>query len=477
MKILLTGATGYIGGRLVQELLKAGHEVRVLVRNPERIAGRPWTSKVEVFKGDLVKNESLVAALEGVDTAYYLVHSMLAGKDFEDLDRAAAENFAAASRNLKHTIYLGGLLPENGECSPHLKSRAEVGQILRTATPTTEFRAGPIIGSGSASFEMLRYLTERLPVMIAPKWIRNKIQPLAVRDVLAYLVAALNIPPSGVIEVGADRLTFKQMIQVFAEVRGLRRGIFPVPILAPGLASHWVGLITPIPNSIAKPLIQGIIQPLTANTAKAEKLFPHIKPIPYRRAVELALVKLQSGEIETRWSNALGAATEQYTLKDEEGMIREVRSLKVKASSAELFRAFSRLGGHTGWLAWNWAWQVRGLLDRLVGGPGLRRGRRHPVEALTGEALDFWRVEAVASGHLLRLRAEMKVPGRAWLEWEAKEERGETVLTQVASFAPKGLAGLLYWYSLYPIHARIFSDMAKAIANEAEKSAAEKKAA
>ncbi len=468
MKVLLTGATGYIGGRLVPKLLEEGHQVRVLVRDPARVMGRLWTSKVEICTGDLVKNESLAAALDGVDAAYYLVHSMLSGPDFESLDRKAARNFVAAAGKLKHVIYLGGLIPMNGAVSSHLKSRAEVGQILRASLPATEFRAGPIIGSGSASFEMLRYLTERLPVMIAPKWILNEIQPLAVRDVLAYLLAALAILPSAVVEVGADRLTFKQMMTVFAELRGLRRTILPVPIFAPSLASHWVGLITPIPNSIAVPIIEGIIQPLLADTRKAELLFPQIKPIPYRKAVELALARLQTGETETRWSNALGSAS-SCSLKNEEGVIREVRSLNVKASPASLFGAFSSLGGQTGWLAWNWAWEVRGLLDRVIGGPGLRRGRRHETQTLAGEAIDFWRVEAVEPDHLLRLRAEMKLPGRAWIQWEANRSGDTTLFTQTASFAPRGLAGLFYWYSLYPIHALIFSDMAHAIVRAAKK--------
>lgn len=468
MKVLLTGATGYIGGRLIPRLLAQGHSVRLLVRNADRIAGRQWSKNVEVVEGDLVLNTSLASALEGIDVAYYLVHSMLAGADFENLDRHAAQNFVAAAGSLKHVIYLGGLVPKGGTMSHHLKSRSEVGQILRDGLPTTEFRAGPIIGSGSASFEMLRYLAERLPIMIAPKWIMNDIQPIAVGDVLAYLVAALDVAPAGVVDIGADRLTFKEMMHVFADVRGLRRSILPVPVLAPGLASRWVGLVTPIPNAIAVPIIQGITQSLVADTSKAEKLFPAIKPMPYRQAVTLALAQLQSGQAETRWSNALGSGADSFTLKDEEGIIREVRSMHVQATPERLFQTFSRLGGHTGWLAWNWAWEIRGLLDRVIGGPGLRRGRRHADQALVGEAIDFWRVEAVEPNRSLRLRAEMKLPGRAWIAWEATPDKTGAILTQTASFAPKGLSGLFYWYSLYPIHSVIFSDMAKAIAREAE---------
>ncbi len=469
MKVLVTGATGYIGGRLIPKLLEAGHEVRVLVRDPRRIAGRPWSSKVQIISGDLVRNRSLNEACEGVDAAYYLIHSMLSGSDFGSLDRQAGRNFVAAAGQVKHVIYLGGLVPKGDAISHHLKSRAEVGQILRDGLRSTEFRAGPIIGSGSASFEMLRYLTERLPFMVAPKWIMNEIQPLAVRDVLSYLVTALQISPSGIVDVGTDRLTFKQMMKVFAEVRGLRRSIMPVPILAPGLASRWVGLVTPIPNSIAVPIIEGIIQPLLADTTKAEKLFPSIVPIPYRQAVELALARLQTGETETRWSDALNSSSDSYSLKDEQGMIREVRTLIVNATPSSLFRTFSSLGGQKGWLTWNWAWEARGLLDRVTGGPGLRRGRRHSSEALTGDAVDFWRVEAMTPNRMLRLRAEMRLPGRAWIEWEVLPVEDGTKFTQTASFAPKGLAGTLYWYSLYPIHRLIFSHLAQAIARNAEK--------
>lgn len=471
MKILLTGATGYIGGRLVPRLLEEGHQVRVLVRDPTRIAGRSWTDKVQICPGDLVQNVGLEAALAGVDAAYYLVHSMLAGTDFESLDRSAAMNFSAEAKrqNLKHVIYLGGLVPKTGAVSHHLKSRAEVGEVLRNHLPTTEFRAGPIIGSGSASFEMLRYLTERLPVMVAPKWIRNEIQPLAVRDVLSYLISALRVGPSGVVDVGADRLTFKEMMKVFAEARGLKRKIIAVPVLAPGLASRWVGLVTPIPNTIAVPIIEGIIQPLLADTTQAAKLFPEVKPISYKKAVELALDLLRVGSVETRWSNSQGGAVTGARLTSEEGLIHEVRSVKSKASCAALFRTFSSLGGNKGWLFANWAWEARGLFDRVIGGPGLRRGRRHDSELLVGESLDFWRVEEIQKDHLLRLNAEMLIPGCAWIQWEATPDgEGGSRLTQTASFAPRGLSGLLYWYSLYPIHSLIFSKLASSIAHEAE---------
>lgn len=466
MRVLVTGATGYIGGRLIPLLLERGHRVRVLVRDASRIHGRPWADAVEVAVGDLERPETLPAALAGVDAAYYLVHSMYAGADFARRDRQAAQAFVQAARDVSHTLYLGGLLPRGSGVSDHLGSRAEVGAILRAGLPATEFRAGPIIGSGSASFEMVRYLTERLPVMVAPRWILNEVQPIAIRDILSYLLAALDRGPSGVVEVGADRLPFVQMMHGYARARGLKRVIAPVPVLAPRLAALWIGLVTPIPNRLAVPLVEGMVHPVLADTTRARELFPEIHPIPYREAVERALGVIRENRVETRWSGALGDAPRFY-LKDREGLIREVRTEKVPVPPERAFRAFSSLGGERGWRVWNPLWQIRGLMDRALGGPGLRRGRRHPTELLPGEALDFWRVEAVEPPFLLRLRAEMKVPGKAWLQFEAVPEEGGTRIVQTALFAPRGLAGFLYWYLLYPIHRWIFSDLVRAVAQDA----------
>jgi uncharacterized protein YbjT (DUF2867 family) len=466
MRILVTGATGYIGGRLVPRLLELGHSVRVLVRDAGRIRGRPWAETVEVCTGDLLKAEDAAHACHGIDAAYYLVHSMYGEGDFAEKDASAARNFAASAKNVPLTIYLGGLLPQASEISAHLKSRAEVGAILRATVPTTEFRAGPIIGSGSASFEMVRYLTDRLPAMITPRWIKNEVQPIAIRDILSYLIAALEKPALGVVEIGSDRLTFMQMMKVYADVRGYSRWIFPLPVLAPRLAALWVGFITPIPNRLAVPLVQGVVHPLVADTGRALAIFPEIHPIPYREAVERALAKIKTGDVETRWSGALGEG-KTYQLVDWEGTIREQHSLRIEATPRAVFRAFTALGGERGWLVWNWAWWVRGLLDKALGGPGLRRGRRHPQELLPGEALDFWRVEAVEPDALLRLRAEMKLPGRAWLQFEAVSENGGTRLVQTAIFLPNGFAGALYWYAIYPIHKWIFSDLIRAIARAA----------
>ncbi len=466
MKVLVTGATGYIGGRLVPRLLEQGHDVRVMVRDPARVAGRPWASSVEVVRGDVEDPESLGNALQGVEVAYYLIHLMGSGGDFAERDRRAAENFVKAGRHLQHVIYLGGLLPDAENVSKHLASRAEVGEILRAGLPTTEFRAGPVVGSGSASFEMVRYLTERLPAMIAPRWILNEVQPIAVRDILGYLTLALERKPAGIYNVGASPLTFKGMMQEFASVRGLRRLIVPVPVLAPRLAALWVGLVTPIPNRLAVPLVEGVVHPVVADTSRARTDFPEIDPLAYREAVSRALHQTTENAVATRWSSALGSAP-AFELSQSEGMIRETRSCRTSADPETTFAAFSSLGGERGWLFWSWAWSIRGHLDRLVGGPGLRRGRRHPTELEPGDAVDFWRVERVEPPNLLRLRAEMKVPGRAWLQWEAVPDDGGTQLVQTALFEPIGLAGHLYWNLLYPVHKIIFSGLVRAIASSA----------
>jgi uncharacterized protein YbjT (DUF2867 family) len=468
MKILVTGSTGYIGGRLVPRLLELGHAVTVLVRDPERISGRPWRNQVAIIEGDLLdKSGPWFGALSQFDAAYYLVHSIYAGRDYAELDRKAAGHFVEAAQGIAHVIYLGGLLPEGKTASQHLSSRAETGQILRDGLPVTEFRAGPIIGSGSASFEMVRYLTERLPVMVAPKWIMNPVQCIAVRDILAYLLAALDTTPQGVVNVGTTPLTFKAMMETYADVCGYPRVIIPLPVLTPGLAARWVGLVTPIPNSLAVPLIAGVVQPLTADTQKARQHFPAIQPIPCRRAMELALDKIKDHAVETRWSGAMGEV-HNYRLVDWEGMIREERCLPVQASQDQVYRTFCSLGGDRGWLVWNWTWRLRGWMDRIVGGPGLRRGRRDPQQLLPGEALDFWRVEKVVPGHLLLLRAEMKVPGKAWLRFETETLDGTVRVRQTALFQPRGFWGALYWYALYPIHKIIFSDMVKALRKAAE---------
>lgn len=467
MKILVTGATGYIGGRLIPELLKKNYNVSVLVRDPGRLQGRKWAQNVKILKGDLENAEDIANAAKDADAAYFLVHSMYEGDDYAEKEKKIAENFAEATKNLEKIIYLGGLQPKGKENSEHLKSRAEVGEILRRNGKTTEFRAGPIVGSGSASFEMVRYLTERLPVMITPKWIVNEVQPVAIRDVISYLVGALEREPLGVVDVGADVLPFRKMLEVYADVRGLKRKIIPVPVLSPTLSGIWIGLITPIPNSLAVPLSKGIVNPVLADITKAEKYFPEIKPINYREAVRLALVKIEKNNIETRWSGALGSFS-SYTLTDKEGMLKEVRTVVTDASPHSLYRSFTGIGGKTGWLTWNWAWKLRGFMDKIVGGPGLTRGRRHPYDLEIGETLDFWRVESLEKDKMMLLRAEMKVPGKAWLQFEIIPKGRQSQLVQTALYAPKGILGLLYWYAMYPAHLFLFGSMARNVVKGAE---------
>lgn len=466
--ILVTGATGYIGGRLVSRLLERGYRVRVLVRDDKPLSRYAWVDKVEVAVADLTQYETLPAALADVDIAYYLVHSMCYGPNFAERDRLAAHNFIKAGQHLKHVIYLGGLLPQAKTTSHHLASRAEVGQLLRDKLPTTEFRAGPIIGSGSASFEMLRYVTERLPAMITPKWVDTEVQSIAVRDILSYLTETLEKDnPLDIVEVGTTALTFKQMMLKYAELRKLKRLIIKSPFLAPRLAALWIGLVTPISNCLAVPLVRGMLHPLRADTSKAQQEFPNIRPISYEKAVGLALERVNENEIETTWSGAQGSAP-KFELTDWEGMISEVRTYHVDAPPTEVYKSFASIGGARGWLVWNNLWKIRGALDSLVGGPGLRRGRRHPIDIYPGEALDFWRVETVEKPRLLRLRAEMKVPGKAWLQWEAIPKGSGTYLVQTALFEPKGFFGYIYWYILYPVHRFIFDDLVKAIADDVD---------
>lgn len=467
MKILVTGATGYIGGRLIPELLDKGYEVRAFVRDPKRLKGQKWLSRIEVAEGDLGNLQTVQAAMQDVDAAYFLVHAMYAGENFAERERHYAENFAKAARDIDKVIYLGGLLPEGKTNSEHLESRARVGEILRAGGNVTEFRAGPIIGSGSASFEMVRYLTERLPVMIVPRWVKNEVQPVAVRNVVEYLVAAIERPPLGVVEIGADVLSFRGMMEIFAQVRKLRRTIITVPVLTPWLSGLWVGLITPIPNSLAVPLVKGIINPVLADTTKATEHFPEIYPMIYEEAVRRALRKIDENATETRWTGSLGKSY-SYKLTDEQGLIKEIRTVETDASPASVYQSFTAIGGEKGWLAWNWAWKLRGLLDKIIGGPGLTRGRRHPTELRVGEELDFWRVEDLEENRYVLLQAEMRVPGKAWLKFEAIPKNGKTHLVQTAMYAPKGLLGLAYWYAMYPAHLFLFGQMARRIAQGAE---------
>lgn len=477
-KLLVTGATGYIGGRLVQRLLDLGYRVRCLVRDPDRLQGRPWVDAVEVVKGDVLQVGTLGQAMEGVSMAYYLVHSLGGGAAFHNQDLAAASNFGEAARSagVKRVVYLGGLATRSPELSEHLRSRQQTGDALRNSgVSVTEFRAGVIVGSGSVSFEMIRYLTERVPVMICPRWVYTKTQPIGIREVLDYLTAAIETPESDglIIEIGGSEVvTYGDMMKIYAKVRGLKRWMLPVPLLTPRLSSYWVNIVTPIPASIARPLVEGLRNENTVHDPRARELFPHIKPVDYRTSVERALERLQASSLESTWSDALSACSSDASpviLTTREGMNIEQRQRVVAASPEEVYRVISGLGGQRGWLYMNWAWRIRGGLDRMLGGAGLRRGRRDPHELRVGDALDFWRVEAAEPDRMLRLRAEMKVPGNAWLQFKTlPREEGGTLLSQTAYFASRGLFGWLYWYALYPVHAIIFSGLIKRIAEHSK---------
>jgi uncharacterized protein YbjT (DUF2867 family)/uncharacterized protein YndB with AHSA1/START domain len=458
---------------MVPRLLKEGYRVRCLVRDPARLQGRAWYDDVEIVAGDVLAPETLTAVMRGVEVAYYLIHSMGAGADFEQRDLTAARNFANAAKaaGVRRIIYLGGLAKASPELSEHLRSRQQTGDALREAgVPVTEFRAGVIVGSSSVSFEMIRYLTERVPLMVCPRWVYTRTQPIGIRDVLDYLTAALSVPASAgrIIEIGgAEVITYGEMMMIYAEARGLKRWLLPVPVLTPRLSSLWVNLVTPIPAAIARPLVEGLRNENVVTDQSARELFPQINPAGYRTSVERALDQLKASTVETTWSDALSTSQRDVTpvvLTDQAGMIIEHRQRTVSASPERVYEMFTGLGGKRGWLYMDWAWKIRGFGDGLIGGVGLRRGRRDPDRLRVGDALDFWRVEAVEPGRLLRLRAEMKVPGKAWLQFKATPlEGGGTRLEQTAFFAPKGLAGLMYWYVLYPIHRVIFSGLIERI--------------
>jgi uncharacterized protein YbjT (DUF2867 family) len=467
--VLVTGATGYIGGRLVGRLLSAGYRVRVIVRDPLRLQDRPWTDNVEVVEGDVLKRHTLPAAMAGVDAAYYLIHSMRAGADFRYRDLLAAHNFGVTAREagLKRIIYLGGLGQPADSLSKHLRSRQQVGAVLRdSGVQVTEFRAAIIVGSGGIAFEMIRHLVELMPVLLCTRLIYTRIQPIGLRDVLKYLVAALDIPKSDgeIVEIGgADVMTYAEMFAGYATARGLRRRIIPIPILSPSLFARLAHLLTPVPFSIARPLIEGLRNEVIVRDDAAQCLFPDIQPKPYRKALERALMRLDAHQVETAWTDALASSQGHATpvvLTSHEGMNLERRVRDIAAPPALAWRVFTGLGGDRGWLFCNWVWRLRGILDRMIGGVGFRRGRRNRDEVRVGDAIDFLRVEAVVQDRLLLLRSEMKAPGRAWLQFEVEPtDGGGSQLIQTAFFAPKGLFGLVYWYALYPIHGLIFSGL------------------
>ena len=483
LAVAVTGVTGYVGGRLVPELLAAGHRVRAIARNPGRLRGRPWFGDVEVVQADASDLDAIRGALEGVDVAYYLIHSLGSGARFEARDRATALTFGRAAREagVGRIVYLGGLFPEGEVLSPHLESRREVGEILLACgVPTTVLRAAVILGSGSASFEMMRYLTERLPAMTVPKWVDNRIQPIAIRDVLRYLVGSAQMPAevSRAFDIGGpDVLTYRQMMHGYARAAGLnRRLIVRVPVLTPRLSSHWVGVVTPVPAGLARPLVESLIHEVICDEHDIAEYIPDPPDglVSFDRAVGLALERIQNADVTTRWSSAALAGAPSDPLPSDPdwaggSLFVDERRTPVDASPEALWEVLQTVGGDRGWYSWAFAWRVRGVLDRLSGGPGLRRGRRDPNELRLDDAVDFWRVEEVEEGRLLRLRAEMRLPGLAWLELRVEDDgAGGTVFAQRALFHPHGLAGQLYWRSVAPFHGVVFGGMQRGIAQAAE---------
>ncbi|HUQ43034.1 MAG TPA: SDR family oxidoreductase [Candidatus Limnocylindria bacterium] len=472
MRILVVGASGYVGGRLVPMLVKRGDAVTVAGRDPGELAERFPTA--EIVPLDLLQPATFAPALRGIEVAYYLAHSMGGGvTGFAERDRAAARSFAAAAARagVGRIIYLGGLGDDGPGLSHHLASRHEVGaELAGQGVPVTEFRAAIIIGSGSASFEMLRHLTERLPVMITPRWVSTRCQPIAIRDALDYLVAALEHPEvGGIVEIGGpDVLSYGQMMLRYAKLRGLRRLMIPVPVLTPRLSSYWVNLISPVPSNIARPLIEGLRNEVVVRHPERARAFG-ISPAGYDEALAMALDRSHGNELESTWFDALRrpGGGSLSALGSREGMILDQRSRHVAASPDQTFSAVGQIGGTWGWPYANSLWRARALSDRMVGGVGFRLGRRDANRLRVGDALDFWRVEAVTPGRLLRLRGELKVPGRAWLEFRILPERRGSRLVQTAYFEPKGLAGLAYWYLLYPAHMAIFRGMLRVLAARA----------
>ena len=475
--ILVTGATGYVGGRLVPRLLEAGYRVRCLVRDPGRLQGRPWLGRVEVASGDALRPETLLPAMQGVYAAYYLIHGMQGGKVYAERDMSAARNFVSAAEdaNIERILYLGELVDPTAHLSPYLRSRHETGTILRQSRiPVTEFRAGMIIGSGSALFEMVRYLTERQPVLVCPRWFFSRAQPIAIRNALDYLVAALETPESigKLIEIGgASQLTYGDMLRGYARERGLTRLLIPTPVYAPRLSAYWIHMLTPVTYNAVLPLIEGLNADSLVHNGLARELFPNIQLLDFQTAVHLALGRVETRNVETSWSDALVTSAgdiKPYTFSVDEGMFIEHRQRLVDLPAEAVFRSYTGIGGQRGWLYMDWAWGMRGWLDKLVGGVGLRRGRRDPDDIRAGESLDFWRVELAKAPRQMRLQAEMKLPGKAWLEFQSiPQQNGQTLLTITAYFDPHGLFGFLYWYAMWPFHKFLFDGLTNKIAERA----------
>ena len=484
-KYLVTGASGYVGGRLVSALVAEDFDVRVFVRDKNKVKGQSWAGSVDICEGTATKADDLKGALAGVHTAYYLLHSINLGSKFDEIEAQMARQFTqvAEAAGVKQIVYLGGIANDKN-ISKHLASRVSTGaQLASTSVPVMELRAGIIIGSGSASFEMLRHLTHRLPIMTTPKWVMNKTHPIAIRDILYYLknAATLQEPINKVFDIGGPEvLTYADMMQKFAKLSGLKkRWIIKVPVLTPGLSSLWIGLVTPVPTALARPLVGSLISEVVADPAKS--IDGIITPPPegltdVSTAINLALSRITDHKVETRWSDAtIPTAPWQKAQGDPdwagEAVLRDRREAVTDISAAKIWKQIESIGGENGWFGSDFLWWGRGIIDRFVGGVGLRRGRRDPDFLRVGESLDFWRVEVLESGHRLKLYAEMILPGKAWLEFVVEERDGKTHLIQEATFNPRGLGGQLYWYLISPFHFFVFPTMVRNIIKRAAKDA------
>ncbi len=474
MKILVLGSTGYVGGRLIPRLIENGHHVRCLVRDISKASGRPWASDVEIVQGDVLDAESVARAVKDIEAVFYLIHSMAAGLDrFEQLDRKAAENVAAAASDAgtRQIIYLGGLGRADEDLSTHLRSRHEVGNVLRQGTvPVTEFRAAVIVGSGSLSFELIHHLVNRLPVMICPRWVYTNTQPIGIRNVLQYLIGALSEPRclGETIDIGGpDIVSYGHMMMTVARLLGLRRKLIPVPLLTPRLSSYWINLVTPLQTSTAKALIDSLRHETVCEDDRALELFDFV-PAGFGESARLALGRYKDHDIETFWTDA-ATSPPVFSEIDQSHLRVDQRELTVKAPASTVYGVVSSIGGENGWYHADWLWKLRGFIDKQLGGVGLRRGRRHPTKLRTGDSLDFWRVAEIDEGCRLLLRAEMNVWGQAWLEFAVKSgDNGQAILRQTARYYPQGLWGHLYWYLVYPVHVYVFRGLIRAIARKAE---------
>jgi uncharacterized protein YbjT (DUF2867 family) len=466
--VLVTGATGYVGGNLAPCLLEMGYRVRILARDPARLHERLWWSQVEAVDGDIISPDIAIRALQGVSTAYYLVHNMISGTNYFEREIESARNFAsaAAAAGVQHIIYLGGLADPAEEIGLHLRSRLQTGDILREGSvPVTEFRSSLIIGSGSISFEMIRYLTEQFPILPGPRWIDKCTQPIGIRNVLDYLISALeNQACRGKIyEIGGKNvITYAETITIYARLRGLKRRVFALPGIPLNLMAALAGALTPVPARIAGSLLEGMRGDSVVCNDSAKQDFPLIQPTSYETSVSLAMKRLSPDYLESGWENDASS----FRIK-QRGFFIEGQQIRLPLGSESVYQAVTELGGKRGWLYMNGLWKLRGFFDRLIGGPGLR-GRRTEDDLIEGDVLDFYRVEALEEYRLVRLRAELRAPGLGWMEWRIRSRsEGGLLLSQIAYFAPKGVFGFLYWYLLLPVHHLVFTGLLKAIARRA----------